>query len=335
MDKPEEVGELMPGLEKLSPVATGRTTTRAAIRKKTRRKRRILFASGALLATFAISGGYYSFGTATIPEATNSLSESSTADPCAQFEDMEVECSVDFSYSDEIKRDGLISQSSAPGFAPVKPASIELVYSSGPASSRFPDIIRQDYDAAVEELYARGIEVGKITEVERADLGANRVVSSSISTGKSTASGTKVDLEISTQNVDLPDLSGQTREQAELDLSKLGFEVKIMEESSLETAGTVVAQVPAAGSVAKGKTVTLTVAKVEEIKSLTVPVVIGMTEESAQATVAAAGFTNIAVIKVESSKATSALVSHVVPGEGRNIRSDSNVVIVVSVPEAQ
>lgn len=335
MDKPEEVDELMPGLEKLTPAATDRTAIRALARKAAKRKRRFLYASGALLLTFVISGGYYSFGTANVPEASESYRDGSKIDPCADFEELKLDCSVSFSHSEDVARDGLIAQSAAPGFAAVRPSAIELTYSSGPASSRFPDIIRQDYDAALEELYARGIEVGKVTEVERSDLGASRIVSSSIPTGKSTASGATVDLEISTQTVELPDISGKTREQAELDLSKLGFEVEILEQASLEAAGTVVGQSPAAGNVAKGKTVTLTVAKVEEVKSLTVPAVIGMTEEAAQATVAAAGFTNITVIKVESSKATAPLVSHVAPGEGRNIRSDSNVVIVVSVPEAK
>ena len=187
----------------------------------------------------------------------------------------------------------------------------------------------------MKELYLSGIEVGEVKSVEREDLGANRVVSSSIATGTPTKSGTKVTLEVSTETVALPELKGLTREQAELDLQKLGFEPEIIEEASTDPVGTVVSQDPVAGDVVKGSKVTVRIANAEDIQSIKVPSVVGLTEDEASGILAAAGFKNIAVVEVESSKATDRRVSHVVPGEGRTVRSDSNVVIVVSIPEAQ
>lgn len=335
-DRPERDSSERPDEVIATPSAT--TLTRTAIKqeKQNRKKKRIGWTvAGALALILAAGGAYYAFGTSIVPEATVSNAELEKNDPCSDFKELTSNCSVSSEHSDKIIRDQLISQSPSPGFSWTKPSSIELVYSSGPAESEFPDIIRQDYDAAVKELYLSGIEVSEVKPVERPDLGPNRVVSASIETGTVTKSGSKVVLEVSTETVALPELKGLTREQAELDLQKLGFEPEIIEEASPEPVGTVISQDPAPGDVAKGSKVTVKIAKAEEIQNIKVPSVIGLTEAEASGLLAAAGFKNIAVVQVENSKSTDERVSHVVPGEGRTIRSDSNVVIVVSIPEKQ
>lgn len=341
MENPQDRPEQQDSSERPEEVtATGETNTltRMALKqeKQNRRKKRIGWTlAGALALILAGGGAYYALGTATIPEASAHNAELEEGDPCSDFAELASDCTVSYEHSDEIARDRLISQSPAPGFSLAKPSQIELIYSSGPAESEFPDIIRQNYDDAVEELYLAGIEVGEVKSVERPDLGPNRVVSASIETGTLTKSGTKVTLEVSTETVALPELKGLTREQAELDLQKLGFDPEIIEEASIDPVGTVIGQEPAAGAVAKGSKVTVKIAKAEEIQNIKVPTVVGLTEAEASGLLAAAGFKNIAVVQVESSKATDERVSHVVPGEGRTVRSDSNVVIVVSIPEKQ
>lgn len=341
MENPQDRPEQQNRSERPEEVtATGgpNTLTRMALKqqKQNRRKKRIGWALAGALALILGGGGiYYALGTATIPEASAYNAELEEGDPCSDFAELTSDCTVSYEHSDEVVRDGLISQSPAPGFSLTRPSEIKLVYSSGPAESEFPDIIRQDYDDAVEELYLAGIEVGEVKSVERPDLGPNRIVSASIEAGKLTKSGSKVTLEVSTEIVALPELKGLTREQAELDLQKLGFDPQIIEETSAEATGTVIGQDPVAGEVSKGSKVTVKIAKAEEIQSIKVPTVVGLTEAEASGLLAAAGFKTIAVVQVESSKATDERVSHVVPGEGRSIRSDSNVVIVVSIPEKQ
>lgn len=341
MENPQDRPEQQNSLERPEEVAaTGEanalTRTELKQEKQDRRKKRIGWTlAGALALILAGGGTYYALGTATIPEASDHNAELEEGDPCSDFAELTSDCTVSYEHSDEIARDQLISQNPAPGFSLVKPSQIELVYSSGPAESEFPDIIRQNYDEAVEELYLAGIEIGEVKSVERPDLGPNRVASASIEPGTPTKSGTKVTLEVSTETVALPELKGLTREQAELDLQKLGFDPEIIEESSIEPVGTVIGQEPAAGAVAKGSKVTVKIAKAEEIQNIKVPAVVGLTEAESSGLLAAAGFKNIAVVQVQSSKATDERVSHVVPGEGRTVRSDSNVVIVMSIPEKQ
>jgi len=304
------------------------------LRRRKRRNRTLrLSAVGAAVLVLAGAGAYLSFGTASIPAAPKTNAELAQTDPCESFSALDAKCTVSFDFSDSVERDGLISQSVPAGFSLTKPAAIELTYSSGPAESEFPDILRQNYDDAVAELYPIGVELGEVTTVERDDLGPNRIVSSSIEPGATAKNGSKVNLEVSAETVVLPELSGLSREQAELDLQKLGFDAEILEENSASPAGTVIGQEPAAGATAKGSKVLVKIAKAEEIQTLKVPAVVGLTESEAQSIIASAGFTNIAVVKVESSKATDERVSHVAPGEGRMVRSDSNVVIVISIPE--
>lgn len=314
-------------------VTTGATRMELRRRKKRRKLIRLISIISAALLASGVS--YYLLATTVVPSAPAYYVELSADDPCEEFEAIGATCSVSFKHSDSVARDKLISQEPAAGFSLIKPAVAKLVYSSGPERSEFPDILRQDYDEALKELYLIGVEVDEIKTVEKDDLGPNRIVSASIEAGKTVKSGAKVNLEVSAETVDLPELKGLTREQVELDLEKLGLDPEIIEEASIDPVGTVIGQTPAPGTVAKGSKVTVKIAKAEEIKSIKVPTVIGLTEDEANGVLAAAGFKNIAVAKVESSRATEARVTTVAPGEGRSVRSDSNVVIVVTIPEAK
>ena len=340
MDNPLSPEDQDQGSEQSIPTATtaaGSTLSRKELRLKKRRRGQALLASG--LALLVIAGGgaaYYALGTEVVPNAATSHSALDKENPCDDFSELKIGCKLSLAHSDGVPRDGLISQSPEAGFHIFKSSGpVNLVYSSGPAKSKFPDILRQDYDSSVKELYLLGIEIGDVKTVEKDDLEANRIVSASIEPGSTVKSGTKVNLEVSAETVKLPDLKGLTREQAELDLEKLGLDSEIVEEQSSEAAGTVVGQSPSQGQVAKSSKVTVKVAKPEEIKSIKVPSVVGLKEDEAQGVIASAGFTNITVVKVESSKVTEARVSNVAPGEGRSVRSDSNVVIVVSIPETK
>jgi len=315
-------------------VATTNTgSTRRALRQRKRRRRNALIGAG--IAVVLVAGGatYYEIGTVEVAKAPARYIPTDEANPCDPFDELEINCVATLKHSDSVPRDELISQYPSEGFHLVKPGGpARLVYSSGPAHSKFPDILRQDYSTVQKDLYALGLEIGEVKTVEKDDLGPNRVVSASVDRGKTVKSGTKINLEISAETVKLPELKGLTREQAELDLEKLGLDPEFIEETSSEAPGTVVAD-PSDMKVAKGSKVTVKIAKAEDIKSIKIPDVVGLKEDEAQSLVAAAGFKNIAVVKVESSKATEELVSNVVPGEGRAVRSDSNVVLVISTPE--
>lgn len=302
--------------------------------KRTRKPKRSKFLLPGLVAAslLVLGGGYVALNSTVVPTAPSLQDKASESKICEEFANAFDSCSVTLAPHESIARDSLVSQSVDPGFK-VNPAkNIELVYSSGPESVKFPNLIRKSYDDAVKELYSSGLEIGKVTVSDKADLEPNRIISASVAVGEVVKNGAAIDLEISSETVVIPDFAGKTKEQTELDLKNIEVSTTFIEKISDKPQGTVIGQSPAAGKVSKGSKVEITIAKPDEIKNIKVPSVVGMKEVEAQGAIAAAGFKNIAVVKIEGYKVTEALVTHVVPGEGRTIRSDSNVVIVISTP---
>lgn len=298
------------------------------------RKAKILVPIG-LFAIGAIGAGYVTMNSTVVPTAAEINENGSKESLCEPFLTSFDSCTVNLVADNDTPRDALVSQSVDSGYKLNAPDSIELVYSAGPDSVEFPNLIRKNYEDAVKELYSSGLEVGEVTVTDKADLEPNRIVSASVATGEVVKNGTAINLEISSETVEVPDLIGKTKEQAELDLEKIEVTPIFTDQVSDKPQGTVISQTPAAGNIAKGSKVEIGIAKPEEVTNIKVPSVVGKKEDEAQGIIAAAGFKNIAVVKVEGYKVTEPLVTHVVPGEGRSIRSDSNIVIIVSVPPAE
>lgn len=302
--------------------------------REKRRKTKMLLPAG-LLAVGALGAAYIIANTVVVPTAADIHENGSKESLCEPFLKSFDSCNVELVADNETPRDELVSQSVEPGYKLNAPDSIELIYSAGPDSVEFPNLIRKNYEDAVKELYTSGLEVGEVTVTDKADLEPNRIVSASVATGEVVKNGTAINLEISSETVEVPDLLGKTKEQAELDLEKIEVTPIFTDQISDKPQGTVISQTPVAGNIAKGSKVEIGIAKPEEVTNIKVPSVVGKKEDEAQGIIAAAGFKNIAVVKVEGYKVTEPLVTHVVPGEGRSIRSDSNIVIIVSVPPAE
>lgn len=300
--------------------------------KARKRKRAIVAGAAVLGVAVVVVSGLLLQDRFNVPVANSSYVSDSGVDPCAVFKDKFNECKVSFSVSD-LDRDKLVSQSVSPGFNLALLDSIELVYSLGPAESTFPDVVRMKLEDAEKELYKIGVDVSEVQVIDKAELEPGRVVASSLAAGDKVKNGDKVVLTISSEIVDVPDLKGKTKEQVELDFKKLDVSPVFQEEISSEPVGTVVRQHPAPGNVAKGSKVSVFLAKQDKPEGIKVPSLTGLKETEAQTLAATAGFKNITVIKVESSKVKEATVTHVVPGEGRLIKADESLVIVVSVPE--
>jgi eukaryotic-like serine/threonine-protein kinase len=119
-----------------------------------------------------------------------------------------------------------------------------------------------------------------------------RVIESSPPQGTTARKGTTVTLVVSRgkQKIAVPNVVGQPREEAERTLQDAGLQTSVREEESDDQdPGTVLSQDPAAGSqLAKGKTVTLVVAKAPA--DVPVPGVIDSTEAEAVKALEDAGF---------------------------------------------
>lgn len=289
----------------------------------------------ALSGSIAVAIGFglvFLGGNLPVPIAPQSIGLNDS-DVCEDFSKIFEYCEVEELFSDEVEAGELISQSVPAGFNLFPGESISLSYSKGPERVEFPDIVRMDYDKARKLLSELGFEVVRVSKDAETTMGANRIVAASFSRGELAPSGAQVDLVVSAEQVELPHLEGKTRQQVEADLDGLDLEIIFDEKESDQTPGVVLSQEPQAGAVAKGSAVRVTFAKAPEIASIRVPQVVGLTEVEAQGILAAAGFSNISVVKVESSKAEKELVNQVVPGVGREAESDSTILLVVTIPE--
>jgi serine/threonine-protein kinase len=111
-------------------------------------------------------------------------------------------------------------------------------------------------------LEDQGLKLGKQTESDSPDQRKGRVISSSPGTGESVAKDTTVDIEVASGKVRVPNVVGQTLEEARATLTDARLEVKADKfEVSTQPEGTVITQDPSNTTVDQGSTVTLVLAK--------------------------------------------------------------------------
>ena len=130
---------------------------------------------------------------------------------------------------------------------------------------------------------------------------------------------------------DMPDLSGLTVEKAQNILASIGLSVNeiIYDFSNLQDEGKIFSQSPPAQSkVNRSMPITLYVSKGENPESI-VPDVTGMTQQEAEAELAASGFNNLTFILEESDKAIDRVFSQV-PGSGTVYTKNLEIIIKIS-----
>jgi eukaryotic-like serine/threonine-protein kinase len=141
--------------------------------------------------------------------------------------------------------------------------------------------------------------------------------------------GTKVDLYVSTgpPKVEVPDVTGESRDEAISTLSSLGLEVEPRDVFSREEANTVIAQAPAPGTkVDKGSSVQINVSKGRQ--PLTVPNVVGQLYDNAAGQLQGQGF---AVARRDSdSSQPKGVVIDQDPGAGEGLARGGTVTLFVS-----
>ena len=122
-----------------------------------------------------------------------------------------------------------------------------------------------------------------------------------------------------------------TQANAEAALKKLGFNVKVQEINDDTVAeGQVVKTDPQAGStLAYGSTVTLYVSKGPEIKTVSVPAVVGSDLDSAKSAITKAGL-KVGNITYRDDSRTKGTVLEVSPSAGTSVTQNTSIDLVVS-----
>jgi serine/threonine-protein kinase len=142
-------------------------------------------------------------------------------------------------------------------------SDVRLLVSSGAPKVTLPNVVGQDKDVARGTLEDLGLNV--TTELVNADSPKGRVTAQSPGGGTTVDKGSRVTLTVSKgpERVEVPDVVGQSRDDAQATLEDAGFKVKVVEQESPDpaVADTVLRQSPPGGGREdKGSTVTIYVA---------------------------------------------------------------------------
>jgi beta-lactam-binding protein with PASTA domain/tRNA A-37 threonylcarbamoyl transferase component Bud32 len=186
----------------------------------------------------------------------------------------------------------VLRQDPKPGGKVRKSGTVTLVLSRGPDRRIVPPVAGLDVDAATKALRAVGLVVSnqQVLEFSQSVI-KGLVITTAPGAGTKLKKDTAVRLVVSKgrEPLDVPNLSGKSRGEAEKTLTGIGFTVAVVEQFSDQIAtGFVISQTPDHGTADRGSTVTLTVSKGQDV--VVVPDVTGLSESDAQAKLEGLGF---------------------------------------------
>jgi serine/threonine-protein kinase len=181
---------------------------------------------------------------------------------------------------------------------------------------------------AVALVLHAGLEPNVIREAN-ADVEAGFVIRQEPKYGTKVDSGSTVDMWVSTgpPQTEVPDVTGQSRDEAVAALARADLEPKIVEVYSEKEPGTVTGQSPAAGEKVKvGTRVQINVSR--GVKPLSIPDVRGQPYESAASALQGAGF-KVARRNVDSTEPAGTVIDQQ-PSAGNTAPAGSTITLSVS-----
>ncbi|RAG85411.1 hypothetical protein DN069_12195 [Streptacidiphilus pinicola] len=195
-------------------------------------------------------------------------------------------------FSATVPKGSVIGTDPTPGAHVRKDATVTVDVSKGAQRPTVPTVSGKSVNDAISALQQAGLGVGPQRQQGDPTIPAGSVVGTDPAAGTQVAANTPVTLIVSSgpQPVDLPDVTGESVDQATSDLQSAGFQVKVDPNQvySDQDPGTVAAMNPPAGASQQGVTVTLAVSKGQQ--QVTVPSVTGLSEKDAQRALKQAGF---------------------------------------------
>ena len=203
-----------------------------------------------------------------------------------------------------------------------------MLFNTEPAQASVPNLGMTTRAQAEKQLIDAGLTLGDVGREPSDDVRKGLVISQSPDPGASVDEGAPVDILVSSgkRDVLVPDILGENRVAARLELEELGLRVKALEQDSDEEAGTVIDSDPRpATSVSAGSLITLFYSD----GPTEVPSVIGMEQGRASQALTNAGF-EVSVSFDPTTRAEKGLVLDQSPGAFTEQPTGTTVVITVS-----
>jgi serine/threonine-protein kinase len=216
----------------------------------------------------------------TVPDVTTLHLEEARA----ALEDEGFDVEVVREANEDVDEDIVFDQDPAGGDTAEEGSEVKIFVSAGSGTEEIPELEGVEVNEAQAVLEDLGFEVATETEAN-ADIGAFRVIRTEPEAGEEVAVGETVTIIVSTGPplVPVPDVDGRSEADASEALRAEGFAVRVEREPSSEVdEGLVIRTEPAGGDEARqGSEVVLVVSTGEE--RVEVPLVVGLTEEDANA----------------------------------------------------
>jgi serine/threonine-protein kinase len=223
----------------------------------------------------------------------------------------------------------VIGQDPSGGTKADKGSTVQLTVSGGPAQVAVPPVVGLTLASAQNRLEKVDLKSSQ-REENSTTVDKGRVISASPGEGEKVDKGSTVTLVVSSgpEQVDVPNVSGQSFDQAQSTLQNAGFRVNRTDKESTKDPGTVLSQNPQGGTQADaGSTVTLTVAK--EPTDVTVPDVTGEDSTDAVRSLSGQGFEVDQQSRDVNSPEGDGVVIEQSPAGGGKAKKGSKVTIVV------
>ncbi len=231
----------------------------------------------------------------------------------------------------------VISQDPAPRTKAPEGSTVKLAVSTGPEKVEVPNVVGQAQLEAQNTLVAAGLKF-RVESVENETVEPGTVVTQNPAAGEAVVKDTEILLQVSkgTGQELVPDVTGQTQSAAIAALQAAGFRIGGPQQQASDTvpSGRVISTTPAAGtSVKKNSTVTVVVSTGPQ--QVTVPGVVGQTEDNATASLRNKGFDVAVTTKtLPAGDANIGRVTSQSPGGGGTAAKGSTVTITVGVAAA-
>jgi beta-lactam-binding protein with PASTA domain/predicted Ser/Thr protein kinase len=209
---------------------------------------------------------------------------------------------------------------------------VTIYVGTGPASATVPALTGKTPDEAAALLEQRGLKLGEQSTQETSDSSlVGTVISSTPAAGVDAPGGSAVAVVVGTKQttVAVPDVSGQSEDQAKQTLANSGFtSVQTQNVDGGGQEGSVVGSNPAAGTrVAPGTTITLQVSRGNQVQ---MPNVVGRSVNDAIDQLRSAGIRNyqLQATQVSDSSQNNRVVQ-TDPSAGRSVDPEDTVTLVV------
>ena len=273
------------------------TQKRSGKRKKVRKQKTaaqkkedrlaVFLALGTVAAILLIAFGAYKFinGTkgSTVPDLTNMTVEEAEK----KLEDIELKVAdeIEYSLSDDVEEGRVVTQDPIKGTFLPKNSSVKLVVSIGSSGGDIavPNTVGKTFDAAISQIMAAGLTYRVIEDSSETvpngqiirqipmagtKLNKNDIVTLHVSIGKN---ATATQAPATVQKVEVPNVIGMGREQAEITLNDRGLNLgTVTRKASNAPEGTVISQSPESSSTAaKGSYVTIILSSGNETSTQT------------------------------------------------------------------